>query len=341
MSRKSWFKFLRIAATTVLLVYVFHQAGLFTVAGWQEFGAVVRRANPWLVVASLGITVALNFSSAVKWWMLARSRGLNVGLGRLWSYYMVGLFFNLLLPSSVGGDVIRAHELGRYTGRYADATATVFVERFSGLVMLVGLAMTAVAVNTQRFNMPWLTISLGIGALGVAVICWLIVDARPFRWVQTLLAPRLPPVGKLLVKVGKFRDAVNAYRAIPGALPWAFVNSLIFYALAILNVWVTLLAFRAEVSLSSMVVAVPVIMFIMNIPFSVGGIGLLEFGFEFILGLFGVPPAIAVSTALLMRIKSLIDAGIGSLLYPVVSGGQTVAELEQAVQTTQPSKPMY
>lgn len=339
MSRKSLFKTIRIVTTAALLVYVFHKAGLFTSQGWQELWAVLRQANPWLVVLSFCITVALNFCSSVKWWMLARSRGLEVGLRRLWAFYMVGLFFNLVLPSSVGGDVIRAHEMGRYTGRYADSTATVFVERFSGLVVLVGLALIAVTVNTQRFNMPWLTISLGIGAIGVGIICWLIVDARPFRWTQQLIAPRVPLVGKLLVKIGKFRDAVNIYRSIPGALPWAFINSLIFYTLAILNVWVTLLAFRADVNLFSMMVAVPVIMFIMNIPFSVGGIGLLEFGFEFVLGLFGVAPAIAVSTALLMRIKSLIDAGIGSALYPLVSGGQDIAELQESVQA-QPSEPL-
>jgi hypothetical protein len=78
--------------------------------------------------------------------------------------------------------------------------------------------------------------------------------------------------------------------------------------------------------------AVPVILFIMNLPFSIGGIGLMEFAYSFTLGVFGVQPAVAISTALLMRAKSLLDAGIGGLLYPLVSDGNSLrSQLSKAI----------
>lgn len=319
MSRKSALRFLRIVATTALLVYVLGKAGLFQPQGWQNLLEIFAETRLSFLLASVAMTLALNFASSVKWYMLSRSRGLEVSLWRLFAYYEVGKFFNLVLPSSIGGDVVRMHELGRYTGRYADATAAVFVERFSGLATLVMLALIAVVVNLQIFNLPWLTIALAVGALGMGFMCWLIIDQRPFQFTKKVLATRLTFLDKLLTKVEKFRKAVLAYKDDPSALWWALINSLIFYFLAVVNVWVSILAFNTEVSFTSILVAVPVIMFIMNIPFSIGGIGLMEFAYSFTLGLFGIEPTIAISTALLMRAKTLVDAGLGGLLYPMVS----------------------
>ncbi|NEP23226.1 lysylphosphatidylglycerol synthase transmembrane domain-containing protein [Moorena sp. SIO3I6] len=326
MPKNSTLRFVRIAGTTALLVYVVHKAGLFSADGRRDLLDTFVHVKPPFLLASIGFGLLLNLSSAFKWYMLSRSRGLPVNLWRLFAYYMVGQFFNLVLPSSIGGDVVRMHQLGRYTGRYADAVASVFVERFTGLATLVLLAMVAVVVNLHLFNLPWLTIGLAMGSIGIALICWLIIDQRPFRLTQKLLARRVPLLQKLFVKIEKFRQAVLAYQSDPGAIWGALINSLIFYFLAVMNVWVSALAFGSKIDFVSMLVAVPVILFIMNLPISIGGIGLMEFAYSFTLGLVGATPALAFSTALLLRAKTLFHAGIGSLLYPFVSDGHPIRE---------------
>ncbi|NEO42228.1 MAG: flippase-like domain-containing protein [Moorea sp. SIOASIH] len=333
MGKSSILRFLRIAVTTALLVYVFHKAGLLTLQGWRNLFDTFAHTKLIFLLASILILPILDFASSVKWYFLCRSCGLSVGLWRLYAYYVIGKFFSLILPSSIGGDVIRIHELGRYTGRYADAAAVVFVERFSGLATLVMLALIAVIVNLQVFNIPWLTISLSIGILGLGFICWLIVDDRPFNLSQKLFGERLPILKKIFSKIEKFRNAVLLYKDDSGALVWALVNSLIFYFLSVINVWVSALTFNADINFISTLVAVPVIMFIMNLPFSIGGIGLTEFAYTFTLGIFGVNPAVAISTTLLMRLKTFIDAGIGGLLYPLVKGeNSTARELSKEIE---------
>jgi glycosyltransferase 2 family protein len=332
--KKSALHFLRIAFTTTLLLYVFYQAGLLSAQGWQDLWGTFSRANRWLLLGSVLMVPLIDFVSAIKWYCLARATGLPVGLGRLYAYYIVGSFFNLVLPSSIGGDVVRIHELGRYTGRYADSAAVVFVERFSGLAMLVLLTAIAVVVNLQTFHLPWLTVTLIIGLLGVGLVCWVIIDARPFNFLDHNLGHRIPLVASFLKKLGKFRTAVLVYKDKPKALWIAVFNSLLFYFLAIGNVWISALAFDSSVSFVTMLVAVPVIMFIMNLPFSIGGLGLMEFAYSFTLGLFGINPAVAISTALLMRLKTLLTAGMGSFIYPMVSDGR--GSPQQLVQSINP-----
>ena len=85
--------------------------------------------------------------------------------------------------------------------------------------------------------------------------------------------------------------------------------------MAVVNVYVTALAFDREVQFLQLLLAVPLIMFIMNLPVSIGGLGLMEFAFVFIFELFGYGGGLALSTAVMMRLKSFADAGLGGLLY--------------------------
>ena len=100
---------------------------------------------------------------------------------------------------------------------------------------------------------------------------------------------------------------------------WAIINSVIFQLLAVVNVWLSALAFGDELNFISVLVAVPVILFIMNIPFSIGGIGLMEFAYVFTLPLFGASTSLALSTVLLIRAKSILDSLFGGILYLVLN----------------------
>ena len=321
MQRKKVFRFLQIIVTTVLLVHVFHKAGLLTFNGWLELVKTFSNANLRLIVISIAFIPLMDLASSFKWYCLSRSFNFSVSLWRLYAYYIVGRFFNLVLPSSIGGDVIRAHELGKFTGRHADSAAIVFVDRFSGLAVLVFLAVVALGVNTRIFGILWFAFSLSLGSIGIAFILWIVIDDRPYNLFRKSAWKKNPLTFSILEKIGRLRKAILVFQGKPSVLWIAALNSLFFYLLATLNIWISTLAFDMTVELSTMFVAVPVIMFVMNLPFSIGGIGLTEFAYSFIFSLFGIAPSVVLSTILLMRIKTLLAAGVGGCIYPLVSDG--------------------
>ena len=53
------------------------------------------------------------------------------------------MFFDLVLPPSIGGDVVRAWYLDAHSGRRTDAFLSVLVDRGSGLLVLLALACGA------------------------------------------------------------------------------------------------------------------------------------------------------------------------------------------------------
>ncbi len=301
--------------TIVLLAYVLKKAGLFDPGGRQELFDMFRSLDWRFVALSLIASVLLNFTSAFKWHVLISSRNVKVRLLRLFAYYYIGRFFNLFLPTNMGGDVVRMYKLAKKTGNSQESVASVFMERFTGMITLMVLSAVAFVVSFNIYNMPRITLSFLVLSVVIALVGWLILDTRPFNLVQRLLLGRIKLLDRILHKLSDIQNAVISYKHNKRVLWKAFAISILFYFLAIFNVWVSGRAFSPEVQFASMVVAVPAIMLIMNIPISVGGIGLMEFAYTIVFELFGYSAVLALSTALLIRFKTLMDATAGGLLY--------------------------
>jgi len=64
---------------------------------------------------------------AIRWHILLSVIGSQIPIARLYGWYCIGMFFNLFLPTAMGGDVVRIFKFGKYTGRTFEGAATVLV----------------------------------------------------------------------------------------------------------------------------------------------------------------------------------------------------------------------
>lgn len=311
------FKIIQILVTIGLLALVFYQVGLFSEQGRKGFIDLIKGADlAWLVLSIL-VGVLINMSSALKWYMLTRARGMAAGYWRIFSYYLIGQFYNLILPTSVGGDVVRSYELGKFSGKQADSLASVFVERYTGVLVLLLLSGVAVLSRLAVFNVDFVIVSLLAFTVILGFIAWMVFDTRLYQWFRSLLTQRFSLTEKLFTKIDKLLLSIDIYKRDRSAIIWAFINSFVFYFIAVINVYVTARVFQLEVDFVDMLVATPIIMLIMNIPLSVGNLGLMEFAYINVFQLMGYSPALGLSVAILMRLKSLFDGAMGGLLHPI------------------------
>ena len=312
-------KFLIISAklliTSLLLGYVAYKAGLTTEQGWQKLFDVIRQVNIFYLVLSFAIGVCLNTVSAWKWHVLQQRDVVNPSFLQLLSLYYIGKFFNIVLPTSLGGDVMRVYQLGKETANKSYALASVFVERFTGMITLVLLVVLVLTISLKQYSLFIVFASLAFCAVLILLLFWFIWNDNYFGIVEKYTARFHKYSKRILDGLRKAHSAVNRYKSRPRTLVFAFALSLLFYALAIVNVWVSASAFSAEVDFVKIALAVPVMMMIMNLPVSIGGIGLMEAAYTFIFSLLGYSPILALSTALLMRFKSFFDAGVGGMIY--------------------------
>lgn len=323
----------RIAVGIGLLAYVLYAANLFSDDGWQSLLKLVSSANLWWLIAALVFIPVMDMVSAIKWHFLTRQSGFTIGYWRLFVYYTVGRFFNMVLPSSIGGDVIRVHLLARTNKQYAKAAAVVFVERLTGVITLVVLAAVAVLFSLSAFHHRWLELAILAAFACLAIAIWFSLSDKPLAVLMKYLPSSNKFVNLGLKKAEKFKAALSYFHSDHHIVIKTFGYSGFFYLFAVFNVWITALTFAPEAGFLTMIIAVPIIMFIMNIPVSIGGIGIMEFAYTFTLTQLGYSSELAVAIALLMRLKSIIAAGIGAAIYPLVnSWGVTTEEILADVQ---------
>ena len=96
-------------------------------------------AAPPLVVAALVALLTANLIVALRWHVILSAEAPSPGAGTLVKLVLVGLFFNQVLPTGVGGDAVRAwrcHKLGIDLGA---AIRSILLDRFCGYLVLVAV----------------------------------------------------------------------------------------------------------------------------------------------------------------------------------------------------------
>src|SRR5581483_6049582 len=72
-------------------------AFLLTRIDLRLVGGIIAQAN-------------LPLLGAVKWQILVKAQAIDTSLGALLSFSLMGLFFGNIMPSNIGGDVVRAYD---------------------------------------------------------------------------------------------------------------------------------------------------------------------------------------------------------------------------------------
>jgi len=309
-------KIFKAAIAIVLFLWVFRAAGLTSVNGFKAFIKPLMNANLiYLTIALLFIPI-MDFVSTLKWFFLSKAKHVNISYYRLFYFYVIGRFFNLILPSSIGGDLIRIHLQGRQSKNMPDAAAIVLTERVTGLLTLMFLAAISSIFAARFIDNNFLILLLLVSAIVLFVVICFVLNDNLFDLIFKL-ADRFHSAGinRIFDRIKKMRNSVKELSKDKRAIFFAFVNSIFFYAVAVLNAWFSILVFDESITLITMVFSIPIIMFLMNIPLSIGNLGVMEFSYTAVLTVFGVPAGVALSLSLFMRIKTFIAAGFGGIFY--------------------------
>lgn len=257
---------------------------------WEHVSAAFAglRAEFWL--AALGLYALTQVVSAWRWRLLSAPLGFNRPLGHFLGFYFIGMFFNLMLPTSVGGDVVRAWYLDGRSGRRLAAFLSVAVDRGSGLVVLLALACVATAFSPVALPawIPWSV--YGTAAAAAAAIVAVVVASarRPTSAVDVDSRPSLTALPRLAAQ----------YLHRPGLLAGTALLSVIVQAANVVLVWLVGQALGVDVAGAYYWIVVPMVTLLTLLP-SINGMGVREWGMTLFLVPLGVPAGTAVSLAFL------------------------------------------
>ena len=233
---------------------------------------------PSFILAVL-IYICAVFISTIRWRLLLHER---FGLGRLFSLYFIGSFFNHLLPGIIGGDAVKAYYLYRDTGKGASAIASVFMDRYMGFTALMLVGLIAFPFGFGYFRGSYIEWILPLIVLLFIAGSFVVFGLR---------------VGRRIKFLSGFYDYFAIYKEKKAVIVKTFLISVVVQAIVIFAVYALCRGLSVNVPLLPLFIFVPVISTIATIPISISGLGVREASFVLLFGFLGISPAQATAVS--------------------------------------------
>ncbi len=289
----------------------------------QMLGALQHGDYRWIVAAVLMAGLA-PVCAVVRWWSLLRVQKIDMTLWRATQLYMIGMFFNLFLLGSTGGDAVKLFYLLRETpdpGKRAGAFLAVVMDRLLGLVALAILSITFVLA---RYS--WLTQTVGttkwvngfLFILGSALF-GIIVTIIAAQLDLVRLLPAKVPGRKLVVELtAAIQSNTRAWRTSLACIAISFVGHMAMF----ITFYFAALVVHAAVAFWDVTVAMPIVNTYASLPVSPSGMGVREAITKVLLGdLCHLPESIPPLISLVGFLCSVVFYGLlGGLFYVFYKG---------------------
>lgn len=251
---------------------------LYQQIDWNHFFRLVRGADVvWVLVAVLcyGLTTA---TGIVRWQVLLQSCRANLAWTRTVQLTFIGLFANLFLPSSMGGDLFKGFYASReVSDRKATVIMSIIMERLLGLVAMFLISTTLICTRFDALTRePATRIAVYLYFLFFFIILVVVLLGTWHKVGDWIPFWKKLPIGDHL------REAGEAYRFFlrhPGSFWGGLALSGMAHFILMGSFYFVSRSLNMNIDFWDLAAVLPLIMVVSMIPVTPNGIGLRELAF--------------------------------------------------------------
>jgi glycosyltransferase 2 family protein len=318
--RRHWSWIVRIVVAAAAIAWVCRGQN------WQELRRVLGRMSLWYFALSLFVYAAAQLIIAYRWWVLLRAQGIRINILAVFRLHYLGLFYNNVMPGSVGGDLLKAWYVTKHTDRRLEGALSVFVDRFIGLFgtfLMAGIAYFFL-LRGRAMNMPSQSgIKRSLGGYG-QMILWVIAGLAVLLAVAVI-----HPYGRAELKRGlsyllrfgvsaslRVREAVVLYCSKPLTLFYALLLTAIGQGVVVTAFWPLGRSLGIDAGLRYYLLIFPAMWVVGAVPISIAGLGVLEGGMvALFMRLAGATQSSATALAICQRFIWVLASLPGGLIH--------------------------
>ena len=282
---------IKIAISSTLLFIVLSKTGI------EQVFSTLRGMSILAFLSAISLYILAQLISTLRWKLLLPG---VLGIRKLFSLYMIGAFFNTILPGVIGGDAIKGFYLYQATGKGSLTFASIFMDRYLGFVMLMAICAIAFPFGYKYFQgsrIEWL--------LPIIVLSFIIAS---FLFFGLRLGERI----KILA--GSY-DYFYAYRNQKGVIGKALLLSAFIQLSGILSVYILALGMGQHIPFLACLIFLPLVILFTTLPISISGLGVREGAFVLFFGLIGVKPGAATALSLIWFVTFVVGSLSGLVEY--------------------------
>jgi len=308
----------RIGISLILLLFLFRnieKKALFD---------LIKSADIRLLLISGGIFFITHLLGFFRWEILLRAANIRLPLKRVVMSFAGGIFFNLFLPSTIGGDLVRSIDLAAHTKKTKEVVATVFLDRLSGYAGLVLLSILAVTFGWKFVQDKVVLISVGIVVSLLVIVLFVLFNKSIYLKANKFLQPRIvsKEYSRYRVFFDKIRQAlinlhqeIHVFKKNKKVLAASLAMSFMIQIVAVVSFYFIGVALGLRISIIYYCVFLPLIGAITFLPISLGGLGLRDATTVYFFAKAGVSKYMALAMSLLNFSFVLICGSLGGIIY--------------------------
>ena len=294
----------RVLLSGGLLWYLFSKIDLGRI--WE----ILRGARLEYLVYAGFIFFVVNLVLLARWFIFIKALEVASPARDVVRYYFAGLFGNLFLPSTIGGDILKIYGLCRNSTQKTRVVASVLLDRLSGFAAIVVVSVMAFILGYRFLRESIIVVPIiGMAVLAGGFAC-VLFNEKLYSFCCGIFA-RLPKVQKALMGLhydialmkGKRREG---FSAIAVSCLSQIVYAVCWYLIA--------RSLSQDVDLIYFLIFVPLTCVAASFP-SIGGLGVREIGAVYLFGKIGVSLEIAAGISLVNFVFMVLIGLLGGLSY--------------------------
>jgi glycosyltransferase 2 family protein len=269
-----------------------------------------HRSLPGTLAFLIGgiLIMALSFVLASwRWQKVLAVFDQHIPLRTLFSHYLAGQFVGNVLPSTVGGDVLRISRCSKDTGSTEVAFASVVIERLTGFFALPLLSFAGFIARPDLFGKGHSWLALTFSAVSLVVLGLILGLAAHPR-----LAGRFKDHANWTRFIGAVHVGVDGLRRDPNDALAAFGAAIAYQLSVVAAVYCAVHTIGLTIPNGAVLAFVPAVAMAQVLPVSIGGFGIREGLLALLLHPFGVATGRAVAVGLLWYAMMLVVSLAGA-----------------------------
>ncbi len=278
---------------------------LFQYVDFDNLIHILAKSHGGTILIALLFQMGSTFLAAYRWRLIMQLLVFKEKVSYYVQSYFKGMFFNQVLPSSIGGDAVRIIDLTQKGYDKKDAFYGIFVDRVVGLVGLLVLNLIASILFFGTFDKDFSLLIIFIAVSGIAGFIFLfylenIKFLANYKFLNLFhrLARRLNNL---------YPSKLTLMKHIAISVGVHFLSVLVLYALA----W----SIDFHMSFQTFLIAVPPVFLLTIIPISLAGWGIREGAMVGIFMLVGADETKVLAMSILYGILLIISSAPGAYFW--------------------------
>lgn len=241
---------------------------------------------------------------------------------------LIGQYYSLILPGQIAGELVKAYKIGKGKKDAEKMAASVIIDRLTGLIGLMCVAILGLSCSSSdllKNLVPWfwggaIFFSAALYLFQFPLFDWLI------QQILFFIKTSFSRTERIVNQCFRLTEAWKQYLKTPSALLKCFFIGIALHLTSVSIYMVIAAPLDINLPFSEWCWIFSAISVIVFLPVTVGGVGLREGGFVFLLGEFGVSGEKALALSLSLFALRIIGALAGGIIDFMIRDKKNSAE---------------